>query len=257
MNWVSQWASPGSISPLKIINGNPGEDRWHWLDKDDDGEIDPGEEFDWNDHTHVATMGDFTKKNLEGLATKSVLLSDNTNADRNNDGITTTKELFEYSMQMLYNEFFGDNDGEGLLDEDPAPPRDNNFWPNEKPLCPDSINGQTEGNIGETYAYSTFTTAPEGNDVFYCFDWGDGTSTGWLGPYGSGNNCEAYHSWTKKGEYTIRVKIRDRCFEESEWRILLVSMPKTKILYVPFLRFLQNYQILSQIYLSNGPEVEN
>ena len=247
---------------------DPGEQRWHWHDKNKDGKVDAGEKLDWNDPTVIA-MGDFTKKNLEGLATKTLLDTDGyTNADRNMDGITTTKELYEYSINELYEEFAGDNDGDGLvdedgyefeevggqiirlyidndgdglIDEDPAPPA-SAFWSNEGPDTPPLLSGPSKGKTGETYVYMISTDDPEEDDVYYWFDWGDGTNTGWLGQYGSGDECSASHIWDRKGDYVIKVKARDRCFAESDWTTLEVSMPKNKpYLDIFLLRFFGNY----------------
>ncbi|MCD6108537.1 MAG: hypothetical protein J7J89_03585, partial [Thermoplasmata archaeon] len=57
-------------------------------------------------------------------------------------------------------------------------------------------------------------------------DWGDGTNSGWLGPYNSGETVEASHSWSEKGEYSIKVKAKDINGLESEWSDpLVISMP--------------------------------
>ena len=80
--------------------------------------------------------------------------------------------------------------------------------------------------------------------MYYWFDWGDGTNTGWIGPYQSGETCNASHSWEKKGDYVIKVKARDRCYAESNWTTLSISMPKDKLINRPFLRFINNHQNL-------------
>lgn len=254
---------------------------WHYDDKDKDGKWDPKTETQWwTDKTGkryevadkgktIAGMGAFTKKNLEGLAKKTVLsYDDGTNADRNNDGITTTKELYEYSIEGLYNEYYGDNDGDGLIDEDgyevneengvithlgidndgdglidedPAPPS-SAFWPNERPDQPNTPTGPTSGNTGQIYTYETSTTELDGDDLFYWFEWGDGTNTGWIGPYNSGDIVSVQHTWNTKGNYNIKVKARDRCYAESDWSDpLIVSMPKNKVISTPFLQFLENH----------------
>ena len=81
-----------------------------------------------------------------------------------------------------------------------------------------------------------------GNKVFYLFDWGDGTDSGWLGPYNSGVTIKASHTWNEKGSYSVKVKAKDIYDAESDWsNPLSVSMPRNKP-YTdrPFLNLLQN-----------------
>ena len=49
------------------------------------------------------------------------------------------------------------------------------------------------------------------------FDWGDDTSSYWVGPYDSGVAGEASHVWTDPGEYDVRVKAKDVNGSESGW----------------------------------------
>ena len=101
---------------------------------------------------------------------------------------------------------------------------ENNEPPN-KPI----INGPTSGNINVEYTYTASTTDPNGNQLYYLFDWGDGKFSEWVGPYDSGETAEASHKWSKKGDYEIRVKSKDEYAAESEWSDSLpINMPKVK-----------------------------
>ena len=63
------------------------------------------------------------------------------------------------------------------------------------------------------------------------FDWGDDTSSNWVGPYDSGVVGEASHVWTDAGEYDIRVKAKDINGSESDWSIpLTVTIIKGPLL---------------------------
>ena len=96
----------------------------------------------------------------------------------------------------------------------------------EKPSTPD---GPTEGKVGTEYAYTASTTDPQGDDVHYWFEWGDGTNSGWVGPYPSGETGSASYAWTEKGDYSIKVKAKDPEGHESIWSDPLpVTMPKNK-----------------------------
>ena len=68
------------------------------------------------------------------------------------------------------------------------------------PLKP-TINGPISGKVNNEYPYTSSTTDPEGNQVFYWFNWADGTNSGWLGPYNSGEECNAFNTWTLKKEF--------------------------------------------------------
>ena len=79
--------------------------------------------------------------------------------------------------------------------------------PNEgSPNKPSTPKGETNGNKGVKYTYTTYTTDPKGNQLYYWFEWGDGTNSGWLGPFPSGEQASAKHTWNKKGTYEIKVK---------------------------------------------------
>jgi hypothetical protein len=88
---------------------------------------------------------------------------------------------------------------------------------NAPPNIPSRPTGRVFGSPGKTYTYSTSTTDPNGDDVYYMWDWGDGTFSDWLGPYASGAPASATHSWFLRGTYMIRVKAKDVHGEESDW----------------------------------------
>ena len=90
------------------------------------------------------------------------------------------------------------------------------------PNTPEQPDGPDEGRIGVEYAFSTSTTDPDGDQVYYWWDWGDGASSGWLGPFNSGDTTVARHAWTEIGTYEIKVKAKDIYNRESGW-----SEPKT------------------------------
>jgi len=85
------------------------------------------------------------------------------------------------------------------------------------PNKPDTPSGPTNGIVGVEYTYTSSTTDPDGDDVYYLFDWDDGTDSGWLGPYDSGDTVEASHTWTEGGLYDVRVKAKDEPGAKSDW----------------------------------------
>ncbi|MCK4416419.1 MAG: PKD domain-containing protein, partial [Thermoplasmatales archaeon] len=58
---------------------------------------------------------------------------------------------------------------------------------------------------------------PEGDQILYLFDWGDNTTSEWLGPYDSGATVNAVHAWNDVGDYEIKVKAKDINGSASGW----------------------------------------
>jgi parallel beta-helix repeat protein len=101
---------------------------------------------------------------------------------------------------------------------------------NKPPNKPSKPTGVTSGKIGNTHSFTSSTTDPENDYVYYWFDWGDGTNSGWDGPHYSGDNVTLAHSWVKQGTYPIKVKAKDIYDNESVWsNPLVINMPKMKI----------------------------
>ena len=97
---------------------------------------------------------------------------------------------------------------------------------NEPPAKPGRPSGETSGKINVEYTYTASTTDPDDDQIYYWFDWGDGSNSGWVGPYNSGQTGNANHTWATKGNYTIRVKAKDVYDHESDWSDpLSVTMP--------------------------------
>ena len=88
---------------------------------------------------------------------------------------------------------------------------------NQAPSTPSTPDGPTEGAIDTTYTFTTSSTDPESDDISYWFDWGDGTDSGWVGPYSSGATASATHSWSAGGIYQIKAKAKDANDVETSW----------------------------------------
>jgi len=79
------------------------------------------------------------------------------------------------------------------------------------------VEGPTEIYEGEDHSYSAVADHPGGEQMYYLFDWGDGTSSDWIGPYGSGEMCTAAHSWQDCKVHLVRAIARDDWGYSSEW----------------------------------------
>jgi hypothetical protein len=97
---------------------------------------------------------------------------------------------------------------------------------NHDPAKPDQPSGETNGEVGNEYSYTTSTIDPDGDQVYYLWDWGDGNVSEWMGPYDSGLTSGLTHTWTVKGSYNIKVKAKDTHGIESPWSDpLSITMP--------------------------------
>jgi hypothetical protein len=96
------------------------------------------------------------------------------------------------------------------------------------PNTPVSPNGENQVDAKTLYVYTTHTRDIDGDLVYYRWDWGDQSTSSWMGPYPSGVIINASHSWETEGIYDVRVKAKDENGMESEWsRPLIVDVPKT------------------------------
>jgi hypothetical protein len=96
------------------------------------------------------------------------------------------------------------------------------------PDPPDKPSGPTLLQTGETGSYSTSTTDPDGHKIYYWFDWGDNTNSGWQGPYESGETCTLSHKWDRPHTYQIKVQAKDERNTLSNWSApLTISVVNT------------------------------
>jgi hypothetical protein len=103
----------------------------------------------------------------------------------------------------------------------------------DKPAPPD---GPKFVKVGEVAKFTTKTTDPQGDQIYYQWDWGDGTRSKWIGAFDSGENASANHTWEYRGAYEIAVKAKDEHGNENpEWsypNIAIVSNSKSSIIIV-------------------------
>ncbi len=104
---------------------------------------------------------------------------------------------------------------------------------NAPPATPSEPMGETNGYHGTSYSYNTSTTDPDEDNVFYWFNWSDGTDSGWIGPYSSGEICNTSHTWDSPGTYNISVKARDIHLSESNWSSQLQITMGNRPPYIP------------------------
>jgi len=126
--------------------------------------------------------------------------------------------------------------------------------PSNPPQAPNEITGLKIGKAGNDYSYSVKVNDPDGDMVYYLFDWGDGTSSGWMGPYESGEVASISHLWETKGKYDVRVKSRDTTNAQSKWSDTFeINLPLEKIITKTqtndfIQKYLENHPKAKQIY---------
>ena len=179
------------------------------------------------------------------------------NVEDDSDG----SNLWEYNY---YDDYTGiDADGDGIGDtpynitgtageQDLYPYMNPNGWLNEPPEKP-TIDGPITGEPGVSYEYTFTTTDPDDDQLYYYVDWGDTSVQDWFGPFDSGENATASHSWSQ-GNYEIKVKAKDTSGFESVWSDPFpITMPRDKAINNPFLSMLlERFPLLQKLLQQLG-----
>jgi hypothetical protein len=126
------------------------------------------------------------------------------------------------------------------------------------PFTPVVLDGPTEAGPGISLKFETVAPDPEGDQVYYQWDWGDGNMSEWLGPYAFGEHTETSYQWTQNGSYDIRVRSMDTSGEISGWstdyrisiapQIHLMNL-KPGFLYLIFFNFDKTYGYIHSLDL--------
>ncbi|PNX49105.1 MAG: hypothetical protein BV457_02390 [Thermoplasmata archaeon M9B1D] len=128
---------------------------------------------------------------------------------------------------------------------------------NNPPNKPNKPIGSAYGRVGVSYSYESLAIDDDGDKIYYMFNWDDGTDSGWIGPYNSGDTCQVSHIWSVRGSYSVKVKAKDEHNAESVWSDSLpIIMPKIyshnqimQLLLQIFQRFPFMVKILNQILI--------
>ena len=101
---------------------------------------------------------------------------------------------------------------------------------NNSPPSAPVISGPANGKHGVSYNFTFTSTDPDGDNVFYYIDWGDGCpSVIWLGPFPSGQTITVNHTFPR-GTWTISSRAEDIYNATSDWGQLKVTMPLSNAL---------------------------
>lgn len=88
---------------------------------------------------------------------------------------------------------------------------------NEPPDIPVISTGIAQGDPDVSYNFETNSSDPESDELYYQWDWGDGTTSNWIGPIASGGQCNASHTWTERNTYEIKTRAKDSWGAATVW----------------------------------------
>jgi len=113
------------------------------------------------------------------------------------------------------------------------------FWPPDQPQTP---TGPAACTTGVAATFTTKTTHPLDDSVWFQFDWGD-TVGDWAGPVASESVCREQHIFSAAGSYNVMVRAKDARGHESPWSnplavsVTYVEAPATpEVACVPLLK---------------------
>jgi len=136
------------------------------------------------------------------------------------DGRITKAQAIEVAMLYFHEEWL-----DNVVSDSSNPPYSDGYasvilrYPNNPPNTPSTPSGQDLGYAGISYSYSTSATDPDGDQVKYTFDWGDGSSSE-TGLVDSGTIASESHTWSSTWSqeiYYIKAKATDSEGASSGW----------------------------------------
>ena len=86
---------------------------------------------------------------------------------------------------------------------------------NSPPQTPASVQGLTQGYAGKILSYAASSKDPEGDQLFFTFDWGDATTT--KTELSASFTGRANHIWMGKGVYKVKAMATDSRGASSGW----------------------------------------
>jgi hypothetical protein len=118
------------------------------------------------------------------------------------------------------------------------------------PNTPSRPSGPSTGRPNVGYDFTTSSSDPDGDIVYYTWDWGNDIIYYKRGPFNNSELCTLEYGWLFWGDYNIRVKAVDSCGGESNWSDpLRITIPRPKTNNDFLLRLLDSYPILKEVLL--------
>jgi len=109
------------------------------------------------------------------------------------------------------------------------------------------IDGPNSGKPRVEYTFCINASDPDNDTLFVLWDWGDGTSIDWLGPYISGQEVCDSHSWNETGTYNLSVKVRDE-YGASVTAYKEITIPRNRATsYLWYHWFFERFTLLERL----------
>jgi hypothetical protein len=156
-----------------------------------------------------------------------------------NEGIQVTRTINPtddggYIVSGMTSTQFGDPDCDAFVYKI-------NPFDNGQPSKP-TISGPRRVKPDTEYTYTASSTDPDGQQLFYMWDWGDGNYSEW------DDSPRATYSWPDPEDKAIRVLVKDFYGYESEWSELFITKTKNKAINLQLFDFLKTHPILFQLF---------
>ena len=107
----------------------------------------------------------------------------------------------------------------------------------DQPPAAPTINGPKNGIPGKEYDFTFVTTDPEGDDVYYEIEWGDGSGIPVFGPVESGDEIKLSHTYSTRGTFIIRSRANDSFGKLSDWKEFEIVIPRSRIVNLNILKW--------------------
>jgi hypothetical protein len=78
--------------------------------------------------------------------------------------------------------------------------------------------------VGMSDSYYFRAGDPDGDEIFYYIDWGDGTNSGFIGPRSSNDQIWEGHMWSNPGYYVVTAKATDGWGYEGTCAYIVVNV---------------------------------
>ncbi len=121
---------------------------------------------------------------------------------------------------------------------------------NTPPMKPE-LDGDREGAFNKDLQFSAVTYDCDRQDIYYLFDWGDDTDSGWVGPFDSGETCTVKKSWPGflfTDYYNVKVLSKDSWNAKSEWsESIEVKIYQGRLKCKTGNNFLQKFPMISNL----------
>ncbi|MBD3257595.1 hypothetical protein GF377_04115 [candidate division GN15 bacterium] len=93
----------------------------------------------------------------------------------------------------------------------------NGVAPNTAPTSAAVTAGNTTVLEDEMETYTGLGSDPDAQELEYQWDWGDGNTSDWIGPYDDGVSCTHDYAWADPGVFDVKVRARDTWGLETDW----------------------------------------